>query len=827
MRSWTSRPTGLSTSAVTIAVSRPKQRLRPRATLYSPPPSQTWKVRVVCDAALAGVEPQHHLAEGDEVEAAGSTGPGRERTHTARRYCGSPPVSIGPVDACENRGMRSPASPRTLSLAAAGLTALAVSGCTRTPPPRPVARHLVLVTIDTLRADRLGCYGSRDVATPNLDRLAREGAMAPDATVHVPLTRPSHVSLFTGLLPGRARHPRQRLARRSRRTSRPSPRCSRPPGFRTGGFVSSIVLSRAVRAAAAASTSTPTASTAGDDDARFLNTIQRRGDVAHGGGDRLAREPARPGRFFAWLHLYDPARSLRAARALRVALRGPALRRRGGVVGRAGRPARRRAGAARPSRRHAARGHVRSRRGPRRARRERPRLLRLRDDAARAAAGARPGRRRRARGSASGAAAWTCSRRCSTCSACRPAPAGQLAGRSLARPRCAGRDALARSAAVRRVAARRCCTTAGATCARCATGDGSTSRPRAPSCTTSQEDPGELRNLAAAEPARAEALRTALARAARRASASAAAPTASRRPAGSAREAGRARLPRGRRAAVRARHRRRPQGQDRGVQGPEPPGARGPRRACARRTTRAASRASASCSRAASRASRSTTTSARALAAPRPAARSGPALRGARSRACPASRRAVPGAGRLPDRARRSRGRARRRCARDRREPAATRGLLEREAQVCAAPEAAPRGTVAAYEAAVALAPEGRARCASSSAEALSRHGRPADARCAAARGGRPRSRPRVVLELARHGSGRPERDGRGGEGVPRGALPGCPRAPQYVYNLGLALLRQGRPGRSGRVLPAGRRSRAGLSRAPRAAGRAGASLET
>src|SRR5688572_3591020 len=47
MRSWTRRPTGLSTRAVTTAVSSPKQRLRPRATLYSPPPSHTWNVRVV------------------------------------------------------------------------------------------------------------------------------------------------------------------------------------------------------------------------------------------------------------------------------------------------------------------------------------------------------------------------------------------------------------------------------------------------------------------------------------------------------------------------------------------------------------------------------------------------------------------------------------------------------------------------------------------------------------------------------------------------------------------------------------------------------------
>src|SRR5580700_5498081 len=47
MRSSSKRPIGLSTTAVTIAVSRPKQRLRPRATLYSPPPSETSKDLVV------------------------------------------------------------------------------------------------------------------------------------------------------------------------------------------------------------------------------------------------------------------------------------------------------------------------------------------------------------------------------------------------------------------------------------------------------------------------------------------------------------------------------------------------------------------------------------------------------------------------------------------------------------------------------------------------------------------------------------------------------------------------------------------------------------
>ena len=52
----------------------------------------------------------------------------------------------------------------------------AVAACTSKAPPAPrAAQNLVLVTIDTLRADRLGTYGNATVATPNMDRLAREG----------------------------------------------------------------------------------------------------------------------------------------------------------------------------------------------------------------------------------------------------------------------------------------------------------------------------------------------------------------------------------------------------------------------------------------------------------------------------------------------------------------------------------------------------------------------------------------------------------------------------------------------------------------------------
>ena len=61
--------------------------------------------------------------------------------------------------------------------------------------------NLVLVTIDTLRADRLGCYGYSKIQTPNLDQFARKGVLFENAVTHTPLTAPSHASLFTGLYP--------------------------------------------------------------------------------------------------------------------------------------------------------------------------------------------------------------------------------------------------------------------------------------------------------------------------------------------------------------------------------------------------------------------------------------------------------------------------------------------------------------------------------------------------------------------------------------------------------------------------------------------------
>lgn len=190
-----------------------------------------------------------------------------------------------------------------------GLTLLpcVATGC-RADQPRLAPRHLVLVTIDTLRADRLGIYGNRQVETPHLDRVAREGAMASAATAHVPLTRPSHVTLFTGRLPTETG---------VRDNVSPAVGSDVPllaevltkSGFRSGGFVSSVVLD----ASSGLDRGFDTYSARFEGhaaEAQFLSTLQRKGDVTIDEaivwleGARHTNGPMP--RLFLWTHLYDP-----------------------------------------------------------------------------------------------------------------------------------------------------------------------------------------------------------------------------------------------------------------------------------------------------------------------------------------------------------------------------------------------------------------------------------------------------------------------------------------------------------------------------------------
>jgi arylsulfatase A-like enzyme/cytochrome c-type biogenesis protein CcmH/NrfG len=86
---------------------------------------------------------------------------------------------------------------RRLILVVTALTAL----CAAAQTPAKPALNVVLITIDTLRADHVGCYGYKQIKTPNIDGLAADGMRFESAFAVVPVTLPSHSSMLTGTYP--------------------------------------------------------------------------------------------------------------------------------------------------------------------------------------------------------------------------------------------------------------------------------------------------------------------------------------------------------------------------------------------------------------------------------------------------------------------------------------------------------------------------------------------------------------------------------------------------------------------------------------------------
>lgn len=95
--------------------------------------------------------------------------------------------------------MRSTNRPRTLLAAVLGLGLGLAPAAAREPARKPL--NVVLVSVDTLRADALACYGNGAAATPAIDALAASGVLFERALAHTPLTLPSHTNILTGTLP--------------------------------------------------------------------------------------------------------------------------------------------------------------------------------------------------------------------------------------------------------------------------------------------------------------------------------------------------------------------------------------------------------------------------------------------------------------------------------------------------------------------------------------------------------------------------------------------------------------------------------------------------
>jgi choline-sulfatase len=129
-------------------------------------------------------------------------------------------------------------------LAALLIAPLGAQGCSghEGRPSSFAGAPLVIVSIDTLRADHLPAYGYDKVATPNIDALRRDGVLYSNAYSQAPLTLPSHLSLLTGLVPPE-HGVRDNLGYRFDRRGHPTlGDLLRAHGYASGAAVSAYVL---------------------------------------------------------------------------------------------------------------------------------------------------------------------------------------------------------------------------------------------------------------------------------------------------------------------------------------------------------------------------------------------------------------------------------------------------------------------------------------------------------------------------------------------------------------------------------------------------------
>jgi arylsulfatase A-like enzyme/Tfp pilus assembly protein PilF len=167
---------------------------------------------------------------------------------------------------------------------------------------RPGDLNLLLVTLDTTRADRIHAYGFDGIETPNLDRLAREGVLFESAVAPAPLTLPAHSSIFTGAFPpAHGVRDNGGFFLDDKETTLAERLQAR--GFATGGFVGAYVLDHKWGIAQGFQTYF-------DDfdlskyQSLSLGSVDRPGnevaDKALAWLDKVGRS-----RFFGWVHFYD------------------------------------------------------------------------------------------------------------------------------------------------------------------------------------------------------------------------------------------------------------------------------------------------------------------------------------------------------------------------------------------------------------------------------------------------------------------------------------------------------------------------------------------
>ncbi|MBI2212031.1 MAG: sulfatase-like hydrolase/transferase [Acidobacteria bacterium] len=199
-----------------------------------------------------------------------------------------------------------PANRRRRLLAALfGAVWLAATGCAgerSADPGRFEGAPIILISIDTLRADHLPAYGYGAVKTPNIDALAAESILFENAYSHVPLTLPAHVAILTGQLPP-ANGVRNNIGYRYDAIKNPAITAAlKTAGYESGAAVSAYVL-RGVTGLSGAFDFYEDA--IGSESGVALGQLQRPGSATLEVAKRwIGEREGRP--FFFMLHVFEP-----------------------------------------------------------------------------------------------------------------------------------------------------------------------------------------------------------------------------------------------------------------------------------------------------------------------------------------------------------------------------------------------------------------------------------------------------------------------------------------------------------------------------------------
>ncbi len=130
-----------------------------------------------------------------------------------------------------------------VALTALGATLAAVGGWRYARASAPISGPIIVISIDTLRADHLPAYGYAKVRTPAIDALAADGVVFEHAYAHAPQTLPAHVAMLSGRLPFDTLV-RDDVGAKVKAEERLLPQLLRERGFTTGGVVSASLLGR-------------------------------------------------------------------------------------------------------------------------------------------------------------------------------------------------------------------------------------------------------------------------------------------------------------------------------------------------------------------------------------------------------------------------------------------------------------------------------------------------------------------------------------------------------------------------------------------------------